>query len=86
MIRSRPALPGKIRTDIQCREPPVRFKIRDLLWLIMLAAVLVAWRVDRERLATKVEQLTRRALWQVSGRLTIVEEEDSNLGIESQPP
>ncbi|HZL87546.1 MAG TPA: hypothetical protein VFB96_04145 [Pirellulaceae bacterium] len=64
----------------------MRFKIRDLLWLIMLAAVLVAWRVDRERLATKVEQLTRRALWQVSGRLTIVEEEDSNLGIESQPP
>ena len=64
----------------------MRFKIRDLLWLIMLAAVLVAWRVDRERLATKVVQLTRRALWQVSGRLTIVEEEDSNLGIESQPP
>ena len=35
-----------------------RFTIRDVLWLTVLAAVLVAWWVDRERVA-KREALAR---------------------------
>jgi hypothetical protein len=33
----------------------MRFSIRDLLWLMLLAAVVVAWRVDHARLAEKIE-------------------------------
>ena len=35
----------------------MRFTIRDLLWLTLLAAVLVAWWVDRGRLAAEIEKL-----------------------------
>jgi hypothetical protein len=36
----------------------MRFTIRDMLWLTVLAAVLVAWWVDRGRLAAEVEWLS----------------------------
>jgi hypothetical protein len=35
------------------------FTIRDLLWLTLLAAVLVAWWVDRSRLRNDLEQLAK---------------------------
>lgn len=34
----------------------IRFTIRDLLWLTLLAAVVVAWWVDRSRLASEIER------------------------------
>ena len=34
----------------------MRFTIRDLLWLTLLAAVLVAWWIDRSRLAQELER------------------------------
>ena len=37
----------------------MRFTIRDLLWLTLLAAVLVAWWVDRARLARRIDELER---------------------------
>jgi hypothetical protein len=40
----------------------MRFTIRDLLWLTLLAAVLVAWWVDRGRLARRIEALERNPL------------------------
>ncbi len=33
----------------------MKFSIRDLLWLIALAAVLTAWWIDRGRLALVIE-------------------------------
>jgi hypothetical protein len=36
----------------------MRFSIRDLLWLTLLAAFAVAWWIDRSRLAAEVERLT----------------------------
>jgi hypothetical protein len=38
----------------------MRFNIRDLLWLTLLTAVLVAWWVDRGRLVEKAEN---NSLW-----------------------
>jgi hypothetical protein len=35
----------------------MRFTIRDLLWLTLLAAVLVAWRVDRHKTTEQVREL-----------------------------
>jgi hypothetical protein len=35
----------------------MKFSIRDLLWLTLLAAVAVAWWVDRSRLAERMELL-----------------------------
>jgi hypothetical protein len=35
----------------------MRFSIRDLLWLTLLAAFAVAWWIDRSRLAAEVERL-----------------------------
>ncbi|HUE72762.1 MAG TPA: hypothetical protein VMP01_17890 [Pirellulaceae bacterium] len=35
----------------------MRFSIRDLLWLTLLAAVLVAWWVDRGRLVKGISRL-----------------------------
>jgi hypothetical protein len=43
----------------------MRFTIRDLLWLTLLVAVLVAWWVDRRALSRRIdelEQATQRAL------------------------
>ena len=34
----------------------LRFTIRDLLWLTLVAAVLVAWWLDRSRLQSKVNE------------------------------
>jgi hypothetical protein len=34
-----------------------RFTIRDLLWLILLAAVLVMWGMDHRRLSAELEKL-----------------------------
>ena len=36
----------------------MRFTIRDLLWLTLLAAVLVAWWMDRGRLIEELDALT----------------------------
>ncbi|HZL87170.1 MAG TPA: hypothetical protein VFB96_02235 [Pirellulaceae bacterium] len=35
----------------------MRFSIRDLLWLTLLAAFAVAWWIDRSQLAAEVERL-----------------------------
>ena len=35
----------------------LHFNIRDLLWLVAFAAVLVAWWVDRKDLARKIDAL-----------------------------
>jgi len=40
----------------------MRFTIRDLLWLTLLAAVLVAWWVDRGRLVKTIDELERSSL------------------------
>ena len=40
----------------------IRFSIRDLLWLLTLAAVLTAWLVDRGRLAQVIESQKREQL------------------------
>ena len=37
----------------------MRFTIRDLLWLTLLAAVAVAWWVDRRALEKRIEVLER---------------------------
>ena len=38
---------------------PLRFTIRDLLWLTALAAVLVAWWLDHRRLTKQYEDYQR---------------------------
>jgi hypothetical protein len=35
----------------------LRFSIRDLLWLVALVAVLVAWRIDRNDVANQRDAL-----------------------------
>jgi len=40
----------------------MRFSIRDLLWLLTLAAVLTTWWVDRSRLAQEIESQKREQL------------------------
>jgi hypothetical protein len=35
----------------------MRFAIRDVLWLTLLAAVLVAWWVDRRALSRRIDEL-----------------------------
>jgi hypothetical protein len=47
----------------------MRFTIRDLLWLTLLAAVLVAWWVDRGRLARELAQFRGPFKRQVQGQL-----------------
>jgi hypothetical protein len=37
-------------------QPPKHYTIRDLLWLTLLAAVLVAWWVDRRALSRKLDR------------------------------
>ena len=37
----------------------MRFTIRDLLWLTLLAAVLVVWWMDRSRLAAELDKLNQ---------------------------
>ena len=41
----------------------MRFTIRDLLWLTLLAAVLVAWWVDHWRQAQTVEKIRKQLDW-----------------------
>ncbi|HZL87171.1 MAG TPA: hypothetical protein VFB96_02240 [Pirellulaceae bacterium] len=44
----------------------MRFTIRDLLWLTLLAAVLVAWWIDRRAQARRIDELmeaSQRALY-----------------------
>jgi hypothetical protein len=38
----------------------MRFTIRDLLWLTLLAAVLVAWWVDRRAQAKRIDELQKQ--------------------------
>jgi hypothetical protein len=40
----------------------MRFSIRDLFWLLTLAAVLTTWWVDRSRLAQEIESQKREQL------------------------
>jgi hypothetical protein len=40
----------------------MRFTIRDLLWLTLLAAVLVAWWVDRRAQAKRIGELEKEML------------------------
>ena len=40
----------------------LRFTIRDLLWLTLLAAVLVAWWVDRRAQARRIDELEKAQL------------------------
>jgi hypothetical protein len=44
----------------------MRFTIRDLLWLTLLAAVLVAWWVDRRAQAKRIDELEKQALIEVT--------------------
>ena len=37
----------------------MRFTIRDLLWLTLLAAVRAAWWVDRARLAVVIQSISK---------------------------
>ena len=37
----------------------MKFSIRDLLWLILVAAVIVAWRVDRQAAIEKRDRQLR---------------------------
>jgi hypothetical protein len=39
----------------------MRFTIRDLLWLTLLAAVAVAWWVDRRAQARRIDELEKAA-------------------------
>ena len=41
----------------------MKFTIRDLLWLTLLAAVLVAWWVDRSRLAAAYVTMPDGSVW-----------------------
>src|SRR5262245_51299998 len=50
-----PAAAGRIVAE----ELPMKFSIRDLLLVTVIAALAVAWWVDRSVLAKKIEQLTR---------------------------
>ena len=36
----------------------IRFTIRDLLWLTVVAAVLVCWWLDRSRLRQQIESIS----------------------------
>jgi hypothetical protein len=38
----------------------VKFTIRDLLWLTLFAAVLVAWWVDRRAQAKRIDELEKQ--------------------------
>lgn len=40
-----------------------RFTIRDVLWLTVVAAVSVAWGLDRNRLASQVQSLKSQVEW-----------------------
>jgi hypothetical protein len=39
----------------------LRFTIRDLLWLTLLAAVAVAWWVDRRAMARRIDELEKQS-------------------------
>jgi hypothetical protein len=65
-------------------QPPKHYTIRDLLWLTLLAAVLVAWWVDRSKLAERINQFTTRVYPLVGpGRIIIHEGEPK---LELVPP
>jgi hypothetical protein len=61
----------------------MRFTIRDLLWLTLLAAVLVAWWVERRALSRRIDELksSQVILRGVTPRIIIQPEEESALGI-----
>ena len=49
-----------------------RFNIRDLLWLTLLAAIMVAWWVDRRAQARRIEELEKSAIgWTVWGDIDL---------------
>src|SRR5262245_22667977 len=39
----------------------LRFTIRDVLWLTLMVAVLVAWRMDRHRITAAFDESTAKA-------------------------
>ena len=63
----------------------MRFTIRELLLLTLVAALGAAWWVDRGRLAGRIDTLTNKAYPLVEpalNRIVIREEDESLLGIE----
>jgi hypothetical protein len=48
------------------------FTIRDLLWLTLLAAVLVAWWIDRQAQNTRIDELEKRHFVFFSGDLPAI--------------
>lgn len=61
----------------------MRFTIRNLLWLTLLAAVLVAWRVERRALSRRIDELksSQVILGGVTPRIIIQPDEEIALGI-----
>jgi hypothetical protein len=53
------------RRDFQREGNPVKFSIRDLLWLIALAAVLTAWWLDHRAQIAAIEEL-KSPTWNVT--------------------
>lgn len=60
-----------------------RFAIRDLLWLTLLAAIVVAWWVDRNRLARQIDALDNPQVnfGGVIPRIIVQPDEENALGI-----
>jgi hypothetical protein len=48
-----------------------RFTIRDLLWLTLLAAIVVAWWVDRRAQARRIEELEKASILTYWGDLDL---------------
>jgi hypothetical protein len=59
----------------------MRFTIRDLLWLTLLAAVLVAWWVDRSSLVARVDELENRSHFE-----TVIDEFDRLMKSQAPTP
>ena len=64
--------------------PRFRFTLRDLFWLTLVAAALLGWLIDRERLAAECERLEERVYsLQISlGLVTLTKEVAEDLAVE----
>jgi hypothetical protein len=63
----------------------MKFSIRDLLWLTLLAAVLVAWWMDRSRLAERLRPFLRLERINNAVRKDATDVEDQPLPTPSAP-
>ena len=50
----------------------MRCTIRDLLWLTLLAAVMVAWWIDRWEQSRRIEKLEKRAVMFYAGDIDLL--------------